>query len=406
MTAMADSAAAARIVHVSADYPDAIVPAKTRAIETLVRLVDDRFEQSVISLNRVSPPRRFWRAVAANPLHPQLVVEPQAPDGALTALRYQAPGRGLWHAAMLDRLGDWLADHLAGGPRPGLLVAHKLTVEGIAVARAARALGVPYALTLQGNSDGKILAARPDLARRFARVFHDAAVVFHFAPWTLAQVSARLGVRRGPMVLVPCPIADDTIRAPRAAGDGLVSVFHLANQRIKNLAKMASAARLAARSVPGARLAVVGGGSPTDVAACERAIAGNPCDLEGALPLGEVPARLNRASGFVLASRRESFGLVFIEALYAGCPIAYPANCAVDGLFDGAAFALRVDARDTGAIAEAMARLLRDEAAMKSALAAWQAGDAPAIFRRAAITARFAEGLALALGTAPHRIAA
>ena len=39
--------------------------------------------------------------------------------------------------------------------RPDLIVGHKLTIEGIAVRRAAEALRTPYALALQGGTDQK-----------------------------------------------------------------------------------------------------------------------------------------------------------------------------------------------------------------------------------------------------------
>jgi len=392
------------IIHVSADFPDRIQPAKTRAIESLVRLVDDRFAQQVYSLNRASPGAAMLWPMLANPWRPRFGIDADADADAdrdgVTAVRYRAPGKGIYHAGVLLRLGDWLADRLAAGPRPGLLVGHKLSVEAIAVAQAAARLGVPYALSIQGDSDLKILSARGDLRGHFARVFHGAAMVFHFAPWALTRIEARLGQRRGPSTLVPCPISQAQILPPRAGGDGLVSVFHLQSHARKNLARMAAASDRAARAVPGLRLAVVGGGSPAQRSACEAVVAGHACDLEGALPLDAVPARINRARGFVLPSLRESFGLVFIEALFAGVPIAYPAGWAVDGYFDGAPFALRVDNRDVGSIADAMVRLARDEAAMKASLADWQHSAGAGRFRREAIGDAFAAGLGLAMSGA------
>jgi glycosyltransferase involved in cell wall biosynthesis len=389
------------IIHVSADFPDQFQPAKTRAIESLVRLVDDRFAQQVYSLNRRGPGAAMLAAVLADPWRPRLAIDADADHDGVIAVRYRAPGKGLYHAGVLVRLGDWLADRLAAGPRPGLIVGHKLSVEAIAVAQAAGRLGVPYALSIQGDSDLKILSARRDLRSHFARVFHGAAMVFHFAPWALTSIEARLGRRRGPTTLVPCPVSSAQIMPPRAGDGGLVSVFHLQSHRRKNLARMAAASDIAARAVPGLRLAVVGGGTPAQRSACERVVAGHASVLEGALPLEAVPARINRASGFVLPSLRESFGLVFIEALFAGVPIAYPADWAVDGYFDAAPFALRVDNRDVGSIADAMARLARDETALEASLAAWQHSAAAGMFRREAIGNAFAAGLSGAMsGTA------
>ena len=398
---MAEPAGEGRIVHVSADFPDRFQPAKTRAIESLVRLVDDRFDQQVFSLNRRAPGLAILPAMAAHPLRPRLGIDRLVAEAGVMPVLYDAPGKGIYHAGLLVRLGEWLADQLAHQPRPGLIVGHKLSVEGIAVAHAAAVLGVPYALSIQGDSDLKILSARPDLRSVFARVFHGAAMVFHFALWALRRIEALLGPRAGPATLVPCPIRHDTPIPPQANGDGLVSVFHLQSHRRKNLAGMALASDIAARTVPGLQLSVVGGGSPVQRAQADAVAAGHACTLEGALPLEQVPLRLNRATGFVLASLRESFGLVFIEALFAGVPIAYPADWAVDGYFDGAPFALRVANTDVAAIADAMVRLVREERAMKQSLAAWQTGDAARGFARQAIGDAFAAGLRAAMSCTP-----
>jgi glycosyltransferase involved in cell wall biosynthesis len=110
-----------------------------------------------------------------------------------------------------------------------------------------------------------------------------------------------------------------------------------------------------------------------------------------------MPARMNRATGFVMPSQRESFGLVFIESLMAGTPIAYPRPWAVDGYFDDQPFALAVDPRSVDAIADAMARLVRDEATMKTALARWQDSGGPARFSTAVIARDYIAALHAAM---------
>jgi glycosyltransferase involved in cell wall biosynthesis len=117
----------------------------------------------------------------------------------------------------------------------------------------------------------------------------------------------------------------------------------------------------------------------------------------GQLGREEVRARINAASGFVLPSRRETFGLVFIEALFAGTPIVYPKGQAVSGYFDGLPFAIPVRADDPRAIAASMKRLIDEETALKAALEQWQNSPAADRFKRAAIGEAFAAGLDRAL---------
>jgi glycosyltransferase involved in cell wall biosynthesis len=102
---------------------------------------------------------------------------------------------------------------------------------------------------------------------------------------------------------------------------------------------------------------------------------------------------MNRATGLVLPSLRESFGLVFIEALFAGLPIIYPKGAAVDGYFDNCSFAIAVDARDPEAIAAAIERLVRDEAKLKADLLAWQNSAEARRFTPGAIARAFTDGL-------------
>lgn len=379
------------IVHVSADYPDNIAARKTPVIARLIALAP-ALEHRVYSLNRVSPsPGAFVRGWGRPPQAIELM-----PEAFGHALRYAAPGKGLFHQSALLKLGDWLAEHIASSGQPlDLLVGHKLTVEGIAARRAAEKLGVPYAITIQGNTDLKILRYRPDLRRAIGAVFHGAAQVFSFAPWSLGEVESLLGKRAGPSENLPCPPDFDDIIAPDDTGAGLLSVFHLHNSKGKNLARMVAALRRIEGDHPGARLQIAGTGSPSDIRRCEALIAGHPgVMLTGEMDRVTLRQTMNRAAGFVLPSLRESFGLVFIEALLSGLPIAYPKGAAVDGYFDGCPFAIPVDARSTAEIAQAMASLLQNSAALKSELARWQRSPAARRFLPEAIGARFSAGLA------------
>lgn len=385
---------AARIVHVSADFPDPADEAKTPVIRSLLELTRDGFHHHVISINRRTPnaaelirslprPGGGWRpAVACTPF----------PYG-ISAV-YGAPPMGILHAVMLRGLGDWLADEISRGGKPDLIVGHKLAFEGIAVRRAATRLGIPFAITIQGNSDCRVLEARPDLRAELGRVFHDAAAVTAFAPWALARVEAACGKRSGPTFTLPCPTDLDTPLAPVAGGRGLISVFHLRNHKTKNLRRMALATQHPDAGESGIELGIVGGGSDADLAQC-RALAGSAGSVifEGPLDRAPLHARMNQAAGLVMPSLRESFGLVFIEALFAGIPVIYPAGAAIDGYFDNAPFAISVDARSVADIARAMRRMIDHEHEMKAALREWQAGAHARQFTRPAIAATFARAL-------------
>jgi glycosyltransferase involved in cell wall biosynthesis len=181
-------------------------------------------------------------------------------------------------------------------------------------------------------------------------------------------------------------------------GEDLVSVFHLRNFRRKNLGNLAKAVALVATQEPDVRLSVVGGGDVRDVARCRR-LTDKVAQISLAGPMGrdQVRRRLNAAAGFVLPSRGETFGLVFVEALFAGTPVIYPRGRAIDGYFDGLPFAIAVDAKDPHSIAAALREVHRNQNALKEALGEWQGSDHANKYRRPAIGAAFADGLTRAM---------
>jgi len=386
-----------RILHLSGDFPDSIEPSKTVAFRELIDLTADQFAHDVVSINRVDPSGLDTALELINPKALEIKTQPFEYGLALT---YTAPGKGIRHETKLLQLGDWLANYIAAAPdKPDLIVGHKLTIEGIAVQRAAEKTGIAYALSIQGDSDTKIISARPDLTASFRSVLHGAEIVFPLAPWSWRSVTNRLGVPKSQPIMLPCPIALDQPIAP-VKGNGLISVFHLQNYRRKNLKGLAKAVRLVEQERGVTSITVFGGGTEKDRANCQSIIATTPSiTLGGPRSHEEMRTLMNQASALVLPSLRESFGMVFVEALFAGLPIIYPRNAAVDGYFDNVPFAIGTDARDPHAIANAMKQALDQELAMKDALAEWQQSDGIQIFQRKPIACAYRTGLEQAINS-------
>lgn len=388
------------ILHLSGDFPDTIEPFKTPVIKALVNQTQGEFEHEVISLNRTSPAlKTLIKQFLVNGGKPKVDTREQPFDSG-AAIEYFAPSKGLYHATLLRQLGDMLAKRYESSKKPDLIVGHKLTIEGIAVRRMAQKLKLPYAISIQGDTDTRILSLRPDLRPELSRVFHDAAMVFPFAPWAMRSVESKLGPRAGSSILLPCPTDLDEPLAPRVGASAeLISVFHLKNYRRKNLAGLVRAMRRLAVVAPDIKLSVIGGGSAAELARCKNLLRnlGN-VTLDGPLGHAELRIRLNSAAGFVMPSLRESFGLVFIEALFSGLPIIYPEGRSVDGFFENDSFALKVDPNSSKAIADAILKLVENESEAKQALAEWQRDDRSRRFVRSTIAAEFARGLHLACG--------
>lgn len=366
------------IWHISGDFPDPIEPSKPPVFQRLVELAGGQFTHRVISINRRAPGTR----------------NVEMPFDFGTALISPAPPLGILHATMLDRLGNRIARMVHQLGKPDLIVGHKLTIEGLAVSRAAKQLQVPYALILQGNTDCKILRARPDLRGQFRRIYHQAGSVFHLAPWSRDAIERLLGPREHATHLLPCPLERDFLLEPKTGGDRFISAFHLDGYRNKNLLGISKAVAILAEHGSTPACSIVGSGSSAALRTCRSIAARTPgMELVGYRDFDELIQMMNSSIAMVLPSRMESFGLVFVEALMAGAPIIYPRRAGVSGYFDGAGFAIPVSPADPRDIANAMAHVASHEASIKSQLANWQDSHDAQRFKQAVISETFAAGL-------------
>ena len=371
-----------RILHISADFPDPLRPGKTRAVANLLDLAPGH-DHAVYSINRVTG----LAGIAAIRFGP-----------GRTAVAYAAPPKGVLLAARLAALADWIiADTRRAGLTPDLVHAHKLSVEALAGERVARALGVPLVVSCQGNSDLRILTARPDLRPRWRRLWREAAVVLPFAPWTAQALTDLLGPRSGPLHCLPCPTPADAVIAPRMTPPRILSVFGLDDMANKNAALLVEAVRrLRAAGTP-VELLIAGTGAP---AARDR-LGTLLADLPFARALGpvahaDVQALMNASAVLAVPSRRESYGMVFAEALLAGCPVLHGRRNGIAGYFPGAPFAVEAPEGGAADLTRTLGAMIREQAPRKAALAEAQRTGRLADLRRPAIAALYGGVLAAA----------
>ena len=375
------------IVHISGDFPDAVQSRKTRAVLNLVQGTADVFEHRVYSLNRVPP-------LARGRLSRIGAVEILSDHDHVVSLTYAAPARGLFLATAMRRVAEAILEDLQRhGIRPAAVQGHKLSIEGLAAQSVAAALSVPYALSLQGDTDQKILSVRRDLRERYRQVYREAAVVFPFAPWIERWCTDRFGPPAALPLTLPCVLASDTVLAPVTTPSKIIAALHLESWRRKNVRTMLAASA----RITGVAVEIAGDGPQSakdviDGMIRRQGLEGRARRIGYASPADMQPW-MNGAAVFAMPSLRETFGMVFVEALLAGCPIVYPSGRAVDGYLDGCGFALPVPPRDVNAIADAIRTLIHDQDRRKDELARWQRSAAAAAFRRDAILDTYKRGL-------------
>ena len=373
------------VLHVSADYPDAIEPSKTRAIAELVEGTAGAFRHIVYSLNRIGGASGWTRPGA-------LTIE--AEQGFVRSCSYPAPSRGIFLGRTMTEVADQiLADLKARGERIDLVQGHKLTIEGLAARHLAGALDIPFMLTIQGNTDQKLLRARPDLVLNWRRCWHEAAECISFAPWASDWISSRLGARTRPAENLPCVLASDDVIAPVVMPPRIRTAFNLDEWRNKNIGVLAAAVAAACDQVQGLSLEIAGSGSPQSEAAIDLIIAksgaADAMRRVGRVAGNGIQSWMNNAAAFALVSRRETFGMVFAEALLAGCPIIYPRGAAVDGYFPEGGFARGVDAGDHLELRDAIVAGIKGQDQLKQRLGLWQADGGADPFKRASILTKY-----------------
>ena len=347
------------IVHVTCDFPDPMVGAKTRSVQNLVENTPE-YRHVIYSLNRAN-----WKTG----------VYPLKFDTDRTAISYGAPPKGLFHASRLKPVADFiLKDVRAAGVNPDVIHAHKMTVEGLIALDLTKGLDAPFVCDIWGDTDLKIAGARRDLDPKWRQVLKDTAAIFPCAPWATDKFAAGYGLDRGKATVLPPIVKHDSFWAPKIAGaPRFVSLFNLDVHKRKNFAGLVQAIMELSKTVPDVSLDLWGKGGPEAISEVaqiiEQARAAGRVTMKGPLPEGEFESILNGYVAFVMPTLRETFGMVFIEAIFSGLPVLYTRDWSIDGLFEPGQVGYACRSHDGADIKKGLEFLLREEAGLKACIA-------------------------------------
>jgi len=271
------------------------------------------------------------------------------------------------------------AFRLARTMRPDVIHAHWFVPQGVVAVLVGRMLKIPVVITAHGGDvyglRGRLLDA---LRRALASRCEAVTVVSRDMATKLPKVTSRRG--EPPMVM---PMGVDTRRfwaKPKGDGDSGQTVLFVGRlARKKGVEYLVRAFPEILACHPDARLVVVGDGP------CRRELEGLSADLglaervrfAGAQPPAELPRFYGAGRVFVGPSvvtrggDTESFGLVFVEAMAAGCPVVGTAVGGISDVVIQGRTGLLVEPESPPALAAAISGLLNSpaEAGKMSALA-------------------------------------
>jgi len=303
-----------------------------------------------------------------------------------------------------------------------LVHAHQAMPDGAAARRLARALGVPYVVTVHGRDVHHSLWGDGPLARATALALRDAAAVVGVssavtraleglvAPERLfvnlnGVIEARSAAREDETAGAAPAEALSPLTAGIPAGTPVIlSVGYLLEHK-GHEAVMRALARLPAEGRPAY---VIAGDGPLAGRLAETARnlgIDRGLHLVGRRTHDEVLVLMRAADLFVLPSVDEAFGLVYAEAMSQGTPVV---GCRGEGLadfVDDGVSGFLVPGHDDEALAALLARLLAEPATAAAAGAAGRAAVAGLTWegnaRRQVEMYRFALGLPEAEEAAP-----
>ena len=246
--------------------------------------------------------------------------------------RYALPPLvGMTMAPLLLALGALPAARrlMSGGFDFDLIDAHYFYPDGVAAALLAKWLRRPYTITARGSDLNLISRFRaPRAMMRWAAGGAAANITVSAA---LANVATSLGIERASVHVLRNGVDADVFipidrRQARAelgvSGEPVIlSVGHLVDVKRHDVAIKALASLVA--TYPGAQLAIVGEGPKRrdleDLAA--RLGVGGRVIFVGARPQNELPQWYSAADCLILASEREGWPNVVLEAIACGTPV-------------------------------------------------------------------------------------
>jgi glycosyltransferase involved in cell wall biosynthesis len=371
------------LVHISSDYPDPLQPRKTKAVLNLVEGTPE-FRHVVYSLNRYTA----FGGIAALPFGEDR-----------TALAYGALPKGLLWGERLHALAEWIIEDLIRkNIVPDIVEAHKFTIEGVIGLKVAQAFSCPLVCDIQGNTDGMVLNNKPGFRGIYRTIASRASLVFPYAPWAIAPFADKVSLPANKCQVLPViPEIDTLSPAPVLGSSRLISIFNLDLWKIKNLDGLARAIAKLAEQFPNIHLDIYGQGDAENLVIAKKLIekAGQQdrITLKGPVQNNVLPQIMKGYDAFVMPTLHETYGLVYVESLFAGLPVLYSKGRSIDGYFNPQDIGYACDPESVADIANGIAHLLTHETALKQNIAQMQQHGAFDHLRKRPILETYRQGI-------------
>ncbi|MBD8878416.1 glycosyltransferase [Roseibium polysiphoniae] len=325
-----------RVLHISADYPNPYRDRTTTAIERLVLgaakdAEGDFGEHIVVSLKRTSLP---WNTS---------FVDCGITGGVrLFSYRYFGLPMGLGLARAMRRVARKIAQTLEMEDwEPDLIHAHKFAFEGIAGLWLAEHYGAStgFFVSVRGESERNVLIYKPYYRWLMRRIAFRADKIYHVSAWFKPAFNKQVSLQAAKERLLPNIVGNTAPDLPAVpANDRFVTVFHLNLRKRKGLSGLLEGFAKFHKSHPEIGLDIIGPGDEKAISAVndeiERFGLTGTVRLLGGMNGKTLFEHLPHYLALTMPSLQETFGMVYLEALFAGIPILYSRHTGIDGYLD------------------------------------------------------------------------
>lgn len=251
--------------------------------------------------------------------------------------------------------------------RPDLIHAHTLITNGLVAYFLSRRYGVPYVVTVRNTDVDVFFRKIPFFSYLGLKVMKRARKIMVLSPVYRMQKLPRYFPVKSyahlyeKMEVVPSGINDGWFQPPilprSKKNESLIFVGRV--DKNKNLELVIDALKCLAENGVLLRLNVVGDGDQLDY--LSKKAEGLDVVFYGRLESrDELKAIFQQSDVLVVPSRRETFGLVYAEALSQGLPIIYTAGQGFDNFFPDGQVGYRVSGVDPEELARAVLKIYED----------------------------------------------
>ncbi|WBA81512.1 glycosyltransferase family 4 protein [Endozoicomonas sp. GU-1] len=335
------------ILHIHADYPDNSGYNSTPAVKNLIKLASE-YKHYVFAIHRTNIPNRI-----------KIIKK----DENLFSLFYF----GFPLGSFLKYSAYYLAKKIACEVRSNnieisLIHSHKITCEGSVGFYLSKMLNKPLICTVQGGTDSRFLKYGVGNGSLYEEVVYHSKKILFMSVWAKKNFEKLPTYDENKTFDFPIPCVNKVLQVAKPKkqkeGDHLKLVCVALNQyKLKGIIPLIYALTTKELRLK-MTLDIIGMSDPVEINAINKAI--TKCNLMkrvkllGRVKHDKLLEMYTNYDAFVLPSAPESFGMVYVEALFAGLPILFHKNTGIDGYLDGLEVGIGIENKSATEISNAL----------------------------------------------------